>query len=67
MFDRILMPALTFGVMIASLGAFAADIALNRTEPVLQLERVVVTGHRELPATPVAQAEAAPATARSAQ
>jgi len=63
MFDRLLMPALTFTLLTAALGAFAADALQSRQAvPVVQLERVVITAARELPATPVAQADV-PATA----
>ena len=51
MFDRLFMPALTFCVLAASIGAFAADLAQSqpRAEAVVQLDPVVVTSPRELP------------------
>ena len=59
MIDRLLMPALTFALLVAALLAFAADILQSRTPPqrVVQLERVVVVGQRELPTMQVVRAE----------
>ena len=60
MFDRLLMPALTFTLLAAALGAFAADALQSRQAvPVVQLERVVITAPRERPAAPLALAETA--------
>ncbi len=60
MFDRLLMPALTFLLLTAALVAFAADaLQSRRAVPVVQLERVVITAARERPATPLALADAA--------
>jgi len=59
MIDRLLMPALTFTVMVAALLAFATDLVQSNTSPhrVVQLERVLVVAQRELPATQVVRAE----------
>ena len=60
MFDRMLMPTLTFTLLTAALGAFVADALQSRQAvPVVQLERVVITATRELPGTPLALAETA--------
>ena len=62
MFDRLLMPALTFTLLCASLAAFAVDAVQSRqrSQTVVQLERVVISAARELPATPLALAGNAP-------
>jgi hypothetical protein len=47
MFERLFMPALTFCVLGASIGAFAADLTRSAPGPeVQQLERVVVASPR---------------------
>jgi len=48
MFERLFMPVLTFCVLAASVGAFAADLAQRQpsADSVVQLERVVVTSPR---------------------
>ena len=58
MFDRLLMPALTFTLLCASLAAFAAAAVQSRQhqQTVVQLERVVISAARELPAAPLALA-----------
>jgi len=60
MLDRLFLPALTFTLLAAALAAFAADMAQGSVTqaPVVQLERVVVIAQRELPATPLASADA---------
>lgn len=65
MIDRLLMPALTFALLVAALCAFAADLLQSHSPPqhVVQLERVVVVSKRELPATQVVRAEPLRATA----
>ena len=65
MIDRLFMPALTFTMLTAALAAFAADAVQSQSpvQTVVQLERVVISAMRELPATPVAQAEMAPTAA----
>ncbi len=65
MFDRLLMPALTFTLLAAALAAFAADAMQSRqpSQAVVHLERVVITAARELPATPLALADSAEAVA----
>jgi hypothetical protein len=59
MFDRLFMPALTFTLLIASLAAFAADLAQSPSPPVqvVRLERVVISAAREI--SPLAKADAA--------
>lgn len=66
MIDRLLMPALTFALLVAALCAFAADMMSSRTPPqhVAKLERVVVAAQRELPATQVVRAEPLRAVAK---
>jgi hypothetical protein len=63
MFDRLFMPALTFTLLIAGFAAFADEIARGyaATLQVVQLERVVVSAPRELPAMPLARAATATA------
>jgi hypothetical protein len=60
MAERFFMPALTFTTLAAALAAFTAEIVQsNVAQPQLvQLERVVITATRELPATPLARADA---------
>jgi hypothetical protein len=60
MFDRLFMPALTFTLLVAGVAAFAGDFVGDpgMQAQVEQLERVVVSAPRELPATPVARADA---------
>ena len=56
MIDRLFLPALTFVVLVATASAFAAEVVHSRApQSIVQLERVVIIGQRELPATPVAQ------------
>lgn len=59
MIDRLLMPALTFALLVAALLAFAADLAQSRTPPqrVVKLDRVVVVAQRDMPATQMVRAE----------
>jgi len=62
MIDRTFLPALVFVMLVGALAAFVADVTPSQAPPqVVQLQRVVVTAQRELPATPVARAETAPA------
>ena len=65
MIDRLFMPALTFTMLTAALAAFAADAVQSQSpvQTVVQLERVVISAMRELPATQVAQADMAPTAA----
>ena len=65
MIDRLFMPALTFTMLAAALAAFATDAVQSQSsvQTVVQLERVVISAPRELPAMPVAQADVAPAAA----
>lgn len=53
MLDRLFMPALTFTLLVAATAAFATEFATGSpaasAEPVVVLERVVVTALRELP------------------
>jgi len=60
MFDRLLMPALTFTMLLAALAAFVADLAPSGAPPsqLVRLEQVVVHAQRELPLTPLARADA---------
>ncbi len=65
MFERLFMPALTLTMLAAALGAFVTEIAQSHLPPqrIVQLDRVVVSAQRPLPATPVARADAAPPSA----
>jgi BarA-like signal transduction histidine kinase len=59
MIDRLLMPTLTFVVLIAAPIAFAADLTAHRlpTQRVVQLERVVIVAQRSMPALQLVRAE----------
>lgn len=59
MFDRLFMPALTFTLLVAAAAAFAGDFAETlQASQIVKLERVIITAQRELPATPLAHADA---------